>query len=133
MRALNAIRKACLRNRCLALCLCGLGAFGGEASVAAMLVPPAAAVTAAEAVATYRNLPMTFEVNQGQADRRIRFIARSPEYGLYLSPTEVLLTFHASTSDGKVPTIRMRLAGANPNTKMSGLEPRTQTSNYDPT
>lgn len=45
----------------------------------------------AKVVQTYRNLPLSFEANQGQADARARFIARGSGYGLYLTGQDAVL------------------------------------------
>jgi hypothetical protein len=37
-------------------------------------------------------MPLTFESNQGQADRRVRFLAHSGESTLFLTPTEAVFT-----------------------------------------
>ena len=42
----------------------------------------------ARAGESYGKLPMTFEVNAGQTDARVKFIARGAGYSLYLTPTE---------------------------------------------
>ncbi len=38
-------------------------------------------------------LPLRFEANQGQADGRVRFLARGAGYGVFLTDDEVVLTF----------------------------------------
>src|SRR6516165_7789814 len=45
-----------------------------------------------EAVAqAYGQLPLSFEVNEGQTDAQVRFLARGQGYGLFLTPTEAVL------------------------------------------
>jgi hypothetical protein len=89
--------------------------------------------TGARAVADYGKLPMAFEPNQGQADRTVRFLARGPGYGLYLTPTEAVLNLHGGTATSPTapaPSIRLRLAGANPRPEVSGVDLLPGTSNY---
>jgi Bacterial Ig-like domain (group 3)/FG-GAP-like repeat/FG-GAP repeat/Beta-propeller repeat/NHL repeat len=42
-------------------------------------------------VATYGGLPLSFEANQGQADQRVKFLARGQGYGFYLTANEAVL------------------------------------------
>jgi hypothetical protein len=49
----------------------------------------------ARVVTDYGRLPMSFEANQGQADRAVRFLARGQGYDLFLTPTEAVLSLHA--------------------------------------
>jgi hypothetical protein len=39
-------------------------------------------------VESYSKLPFSFEVNQGQTDPEVKFLARGPGYGLFLKPTK---------------------------------------------
>jgi len=45
----------------------------------------------ARVLKSYRALPMSFEMNQGQADRTVRFLARGQGYAIFLQPSEALL------------------------------------------
>ena len=40
----------------------------------------------ARALKSYGALPMSFEMNQGQADRTVRFLARGQGYAILLKP-----------------------------------------------
>ncbi len=42
--------------------------------------------------AAYGQLPLSFEANQGQTDAQVRFLARGSGYGLFLTPTEAVLS-----------------------------------------
>ena len=42
----------------------------------------------------YGRLPLSFEANQGQASKSVRFLARGQGYGLYLTSEEAVLTLH---------------------------------------
>src|SRR5947207_9077143 len=39
----------------------------------------------------YGKLPMSFEVNDGQTDKQVRFLSHGAGYGLFLTPAEALL------------------------------------------
>ena len=87
-----------------------------------------------QVLAAYSHLPLMFEPNQGQADARVRFLARGTGYGLYFTADEAVLALRQSsaTQHGAAQTsvVRMKLAGAN-----SAVEPTGDTrlpgrSNY---
>ncbi len=96
--------------------------------------------------ADYGKLPLTFEANQGQADARVRFLARGQGYGLFLTATEAVLSLRAPARDKpsagqhaagrtrvqpeKAAVVRMRLAGANKHPQLTGLDPQLGKSNY---
>src|SRR5205823_10920457 len=42
--------------------------------------------------ASLAHLPISFEPNQGQADSAAKFVAHGRGYGLYLTPSEAVLT-----------------------------------------
>lgn len=62
--------------------------------------PPATAVSSpaispksrVQALKIYAALPMMFEANDGQTDSRVRFLARAPDYSLFLTNTEAVLS-----------------------------------------
>ena len=41
---------------------------------------------------SYGKLPLSFEVNRGQSDERVKFLARGQGYSLFLTPTEAVLS-----------------------------------------
>ncbi len=107
---------------------------------------------------TYGKLPLSFEANQGQTDKKARFLSHGQGYGLFLTPTEAVLTLHkpkaAAPETGKSPgqtpktpagktltnfaqtgseiatTLHMQLLGANPNPKVGGLDELPGKVNY---
>src|SRR2546425_9112305 len=40
---------------------------------------------------SYGKLPLSFEINRGQADSRVKFISRGNGYAMFLTPTETIL------------------------------------------
>ena len=92
-----------------------------------------------EALASnFGKLPLSFEVNQGQSDRHVKFISRGNGYSLFLTESAAVLvlskadrssnlTGHSSPS-GDV--IRMELSGANANMHVSGAEQLPGKANY---
>jgi len=68
-------------------------------------------------LATYGHLPMTFEPNQGQTDRSVRFLARGSGYGLYLTAQQAVLALQRPAANPQHPGARtsvvsMKLVGA---------------------
>jgi hypothetical protein len=62
----------------------------------------------------YSNLPLSFEVNRGQADRRVRFLSRGNGYGLFLTAKEAVLALHNPTRDGVRPSILIGMSRLSP-------------------
>jgi hypothetical protein len=56
-------------------------------------------------VESYGKLPLSFEANQGQTASEVKFLARGPRYGLFLTPTDAVLTLR-KTNDAKTPLHR---------------------------
>jgi hypothetical protein len=119
------------------------GHLAGCLFVLAGLVTPAIAATPSAAsqplVASYGKLPLSFVANQGQADRRVRFMARGAGYSLALTDSEALLALakrgRASGPDqppqpASVEYVHMRLNGAQPSPRIGGEEKLPGVSNY---
>ena len=112
------------------------------------MTPPPAAAIQARVSSNYGKLPLSFEINQGQTDSQVKFLARGQGYSFFLTPREAVLSLRAAqakTAQGQEPAtgkavkaneparsavVRMRLAHANANPKISGLDPMPGTSNY---
>ena len=62
----------------------------------------------------FGNLPLIFEVNRGQTDSSVRFLARGDGYSLFLTPAEAVLRLRAPArgEQRQDAVVRMRLAGA---------------------
>ncbi|MBV9470761.1 MAG: SBBP repeat-containing protein, partial [Abitibacteriaceae bacterium] len=88
----------------------------------------------------YGNLPLNFEMNQGQAAHPVKFMARGNGYGLFLTPTEAVLSLHRNAS-GKArrpspiaasssAILRMQLVQANAHSQVQGVDRLPGISNY---
>jgi hypothetical protein len=110
----------------------------------------------ARAIEQYGNLPLSFEANQGQMDRQVKFVARGAGYTLFLTGTEAVLKLKApdNTTAGTSPTaapselahrrtgigpdtrpatatvLRMQLRGANRAAPIAGAEELPGKSHY---
>lgn len=136
----------------------GYGSADATTTPASMsIAPPQAAAKASQPAvsASYGNLPIAFELNQGQTDARVKFFARGQGYGLYLNAAEAVLDLHRS-ADGPVlspqkakahagaamasaseaqggathAAVRMSLRDANAAAPATGLDPQPGVSNY---
>jgi hypothetical protein len=87
----------------------------------------------------YGKLPLSFEINRGQTDSQVRFLARGQGYGLFLTLRDAVLSLRAAqfrtgqvkaskSATGKgtkadkparSAVVRMRLARANSNPEIS--------------
>jgi len=100
--------------------------------------PPVAALKALPS--TTLSLPLFFEPNQGQTAPPVKFLARGPGFGLFLTADEAVLqlqrsapgsplsALRAQPASGSV--IRMRLEGADTSARVSGVSPLRGKSNY---
>src|SRR5438552_9395351 len=68
-------------------------------------------------------LPLSFEVNAGQAQKDVRFLARGRKFKLFLTPDEATLAFGRSA-------MHMKLAGANRSPRVEGQEELPGKTNY---
>jgi hypothetical protein len=95
----------------------------------------------------YGQLPLSFEVNQGQADPQVNFLARGSGYALFLTADEAVLSLQppaaavpSTGQSGAAPAlaaaatspavVRMRLLGANPAPQVVGQDQQPGVSNY---
>ena len=76
---------------------------------------------------TYSKLPLAFEANQGQADSSVGFLAHGSGYTLFLTATGSVLSFANQSGHSFV---RLRLAGANRNPQVVGLDELPGKTNY---
>jgi hypothetical protein len=89
--------------------------------------------------AAYGQIPLSFEVNQGQTDPQVRFLSHGSGYALFLTPTEAVLRLQkpaapaagqatAEAAPGDV--LRLQLLGANAAAAVVGEDQLPGTSNY---
>ena len=70
------------------------------------------------AAASGSPLPLVFEENRGQADPRVKFLARGAGYVLFITAAEAVL---ADRRTGQA--VRVHFRGARPDVEIAGLEP----------
>jgi YVTN family beta-propeller protein len=90
------------------------------------------------------SLPLFFEANRGQSDARVKFLARSSGYTLFVTPTETVFAGAKTTaSRGMLPQagataadepgpaiLRMKLVQGNPGAEVSGAKELPGKVNY---
>ncbi len=96
-------------------------------------------------IGKFLNMPLDFEHNQGQAPAEYTFIAHGPSYALGISATALTLSLHSSPADdgsmsqretsiapasGTAGQLELRLANANPNAAVTGIDEQPGSSNY---
>lgn len=88
-----------------------------------LLLLSIAATGSARVVDDYGNLPLAFEENIGQTDRRVKFLARGSGFQLFLTPTQAVYRVQNSV-------LRMELAGATRKPHVRGLNRLSSESHY---
>ena len=93
---------------------------------------PADAKAAREA---YGKLPLRFEANRGQADRRFDFLSRGAGYDVLLSPTGAVFALKEGRrgkngAEARRSVVGMKLLGANPEAAPAGEAPLAGRVNY---
>jgi hypothetical protein len=90
--------------------------------------------------AAYGEIPLSFEINQGQTDSQVSFLAHGPGYALFLTQQEAVLNLEkiaqpAANDKIGIPSVAtavfsIQLVGANPSTPVVGLDQLPTDSNY---
>ncbi|MGA2593527.1 MAG: SBBP repeat-containing protein [Bryobacteraceae bacterium] len=78
---------------------------------------PAAEIAKAKVSQTYGKLPMSFEENRGQTNRRVKFLSHGQGYSMFLTSSGVVLRLQSLASPGepgKHAAIGMGFSGAQP-------------------
>jgi hypothetical protein len=96
---------------------------------------------------SYGNLPLYFEENRGQADRRVSFLTRGAGYDFFLTPEEAVMVFKTRESKAPRPraetapteeppatfvhdVVRMSFVGANKKPTIAGADVQVGRTNY---
>ncbi|HEV2425824.1 MAG TPA: choice-of-anchor D domain-containing protein [Terriglobia bacterium] len=80
--------------------------------------------------AAYSRLPLSFEVNRGQAPAPVRFLARGAGYTLFLAPDGATLVLSDEPQGVRRSAFSMGLAGADPRVSIAGVDKLPGESNY---
>lgn len=82
----------------------------------------------ATATENYGKLPLSFERNQGQSNKAVKFLSRGKGYTLFLTPTEAV--FSLRNSEKKTSALRMKLVGADEQAQLNGEQELQGKVNY---
>jgi sugar lactone lactonase YvrE len=91
------------------------------------------AATRAQIAQNYGKIPLSFEANQGQVDKSVKFLSRGNGYSLFLTDSAAVLALNqpdAAKKPAKAGVIRMELAGASRNMSAAGADQLTGKANY---
>jgi hypothetical protein len=88
---------ACVGALCLLLAFPAL-VVAGDHAAGPKSTPAAKQASQAQVVAAYGKLPLSFELNQGQTDPRVKFLSRGRGYSLFLTSNEVVLALRSRQS-----------------------------------
>src|SRR5258708_2599702 len=118
-------------------------------NVSATLEKQASPVAHARVSETYGKLPLTFEVNQGQSDKQVKFLSRGEGYTLFLTGDEAVMSLRRAAAEimdrNRLATLKpaafrpgnqdsavlhMKLLGANASAPVAGVDEQEGKSNY---
>ena len=99
---------------------------GGASPLAAG--PGPGAPTQARLAKAYGKLPLSFEANEGQLDKTVKFFSRGQGYTLFLTPAEAVLSLRGPRHETAL--VHMRMAGGRRAPRVAGLDPQVTQSNY---
>jgi hypothetical protein len=119
-------------------------------AAASELAKPGAVRESPRWTEAYGHLPLSFEENQGQTAREVRYVSHGSGYELFLTPQEAVLALrpkqhydlsprHRTASiramrkarkAGQMTAVRMQLEGANPHPDIAGMERLPTQVNY---
>ena len=81
--------------------------------------------------ANFAKIPLSFEANQGQMDRKVKFLSRGDGYSLSLTSNAAILKLRAPAGLHSAPSVlRMELLGASPEAQISGTDQLPGVVNY---
>ena len=101
--------------------------------------------TRARLMESYGWLPLSFEANHGQTDGKVKFLSRGSGYNLFLTATEAVLSLrkpqlkdkaaqgsalHKADKTEPATVVSMKLVGANPDPKITGVNQLPGKVNY---
>ena len=87
---------------------------------------------ATESAARLKGLPVSFEVNQGQVDSQVHFLAHAGQGTMYFTPSEAVLALASRDSQNRsqISALRLKWMGANPNPQIVAEQPLPGRINY---
>src|SRR6187431_1632102 len=102
----------------------GLGVLASIGLVGLLSSSQAVPMAPLRSAAHAYQLPLKFEVNEGQTDSRVDFLARGPGYNIFLTATEAVFALP------RAPAMRMQLVGSAADPRVQGLDALPGKVNY---
>lgn len=84
-------------------------------------------------LAAYTQMPLSFEINQGQSGPQVKFLSRGGGYSLFLTGDQAVLALQKSegrSQKSEASILVLKLVGANPNPIVRGSDELPGKSNY---
>lgn len=81
-------------------------------------------------VSNLDSLPLSFEVNRGQADRSVHYLTRGPGFALFLTDSEAVMTLSGNGGPSLPDILRLSLVNASTNPSIEGRRQLPGKSNY---
>lgn len=82
-------------------------------------------------IENYGKLPISFEPNRGQTDKRVKFLANGTNYSMFLNGSETFVNLRAKEKNKiKSSTVRMSLQNASENSQAIGIDETQAKTNY---
>jgi len=84
----------------------------------------------------FARLPLSFEINKGQIDQRVKFLSHGPGYDLFLTANEAVLKVQKARADNgdknvsEGSVLRLKLLGANATPQVEGQQELPGKVNY---
>ena len=120
-----------LPTLCFAALFCG-AAFAQSTAIAPIHLN-------SQVAENYGKLPLSFEANQGQTGKEVKFFSRGDGYSLFLTGKSAVLaltkadkTQQPASSPARTDVVGMELAGANPSAQVTGADKLPGIANYFP-
>ncbi len=84
---------------------------------------------------SYGRLPISFEINRGQTDKKVKFLARGQGYGMFLTTRGVVLSLYRPFSEGtdfraQSAVLQLKLKGSNSSPRIFGVDELPGKVNY---
>ena len=133
-RALFLISIVCLLTTLVATVFVAARSGGGEEHL--LQTPQSAPLdrsTKTKIAEQLGRLPLSFEVNEGQLDRSVKFLSRGSGYELFLTNTEAVLLLRKQSKDSQVregTVLRLKMLGANTDAQVAGQDELPGKINY---
>ena len=133
-------RRACAGRAATVMAMVSIGVGIGGPPACAEPGERSRPLPANRAAAKLLEVPLSFEPNEGQADRAVEFLSRGSGYAVFLTPGKVVLNLEVLNLEvlnlerqgraASVDTVRMSLVGANPNAQAVGGAPQAGVVSY---